>query len=74
MFEQKNNTATLFQNRKKEKDTHPDMTGSLLVDGIKKDISAWKKQDKNGNDYISISIKDPYIKPESTYDNQKSPF
>ncbi len=74
MFEQKNNTATLFQNRKKEKDTHPDMTGSLLVDGIKKDISAWKKQDKNGNTWFSISIKDPYIKPEPSYEDQKSPF
>ena len=63
-YEQKDNTGVFFNNNKKDSDKHPDFTGSILVEGIKKDVSIWKNKSKNGNDYYSMSFKDPYIKDE----------
>ena len=55
-YERKNNTATLFNNDYKEKDTHPDLKGEALVGDAKYRMSAWRKIDKNGNDYYSIQL------------------
>lgn len=56
-FEQKDNTGSLFNNDKKEKDTHPDMTGAIKVDGIEYYLSAWKKTTKNGDEWFSLAVK-----------------
>jgi hypothetical protein len=56
-YEQKDNTGSLFKNQRKEKDTHPDATGSITVDGVAYWISAWSKQDRNGNHYQSLSVR-----------------
>jgi hypothetical protein len=52
------NKGTLFYNDRKEKDTHPDMTGSLNINGVDHWFSGWWKQ-SNGKDFISLSIGDP---------------
>jgi hypothetical protein len=50
----------LFVNERKEKDTHPDFTGPIEVDGQKLRMSAWKKTIKSGQsagqEYLSISV------------------
>jgi hypothetical protein len=56
-FEPKNMTASLFRNEKKEKDTHPDLTGSGLIDGRKVFLSAWSKRTKDGDKFLSLSFK-----------------
>jgi uncharacterized protein (DUF736 family) len=56
-YEQKDNSGSLFKNTRKEKDTHPDYTGSALVNGVPMWLSAWIKRDKNGNAYMSCSFK-----------------
>jgi uncharacterized protein (DUF736 family) len=56
-YEQKDNSGSLFKNNRKEKDTHPDYTGSALVNGVPMWLSAWIKRDKNGNAYMSCSFK-----------------
>ena len=50
------NRFVLFKNEKKTSDKHPNMTGTLDVNGIEYWISAWTKEGKNGK-FISGSIK-----------------
>ena len=56
-FEMKNNSGSLFKNTRKEKDTHPNMQGTALIDGVEYWISAWTKTDKNGDKWQSLAFK-----------------
>lgn len=38
------NRGSIWKNEKKEKDTHPDLTGSLNVNGVEYWVSAWKRK------------------------------
>jgi uncharacterized protein (DUF736 family) len=51
------NRGALFPNNRKERDTHPDMTGKLNVDGKEYYLSAWKKTSRDGGGFISVSVK-----------------
>jgi len=62
------NRGVLFKNNRKEKDTHPDYTGKINVDGKDKQLSAWLKEGKNGK-FMSLSVSDPY-KPEESNKSQ----
>lgn len=54
----------LFKN-KKTKDSQPDYKGGIeLPDGTQYDIAAWVKKDKNGNDYFSLKVSQPFEKKE----------
>ena len=47
----------------KEKETQPYYKGSIVLqDGTEKQIAGWKKQDKNGKYYLSLSLSDIYKK------------
>jgi hypothetical protein len=39
------NRGSIWKNDKKEKDTHPDFTGSLNVGGTEYWVSAWKRKE-----------------------------
>lgn len=64
-FERKNNTATVFLNQFKQKETHPDYTGAGLICGKKMLVSIWIKTDKNGNRYMSMSFQAPKPKNQT---------
>ena len=56
-YEQRNNTGSLFKNKKKEKDTHPDYTGTGLIGDVDYYISAWiKESGKDGSKFFSFSF------------------
>lgn len=39
-----NNRGSIWKNDKKEKDTHPDFTGSAVINGVEGWVSAWKRK------------------------------
>ena len=51
------NRGNLFKNDKKEQEKHPDLNGSLNVDGKDYWISAWKKTSKAGTPFWSLSVR-----------------
>jgi uncharacterized protein (DUF736 family) len=59
------NRGALFKNNRKEKDTQPDYTGSLNVGGVDHFLDAWLKTDKNGNKFMSVSVKRKDKQPEA---------
>ncbi len=56
------NRFALFKNERKEKDTHPDLTGTINVDGVEYYLNAWTKEGKKGK-FLSGSIKLKEDKP-----------
>lgn len=53
------NRGSIWANQKKQKESHPEFTGSLNVEGVEYWVSAWKrKPDANPNaPALSFSVK-----------------
>ena len=54
-FVPKEGSGSLFKNNRKTAETHPDLTGTIMLNGKEHWLSAWKKEGKNGPFY-SVSI------------------
>jgi hypothetical protein len=52
-----NMTGALFKVRERKSDKHPLYTGSCEINGQKLWISAWVKQSKNGESFMSLAFK-----------------
>lgn len=84
-YEARDNTGTLFRNDRKEKDTHPNATGTAMIDGVEYYVSAWTKEGQKGK-FQSLSFKrkdasqsrqrDDHRSNEPTgpYDDSEIPF
>jgi len=63
------NTGILARNERKEKDTHPDLQGSINVDGKEYWLSAWSKRGKSGKlegkPFFILSVKPKEDRQES---------
>lgn len=52
------NTGILSRNERKEKDSHPDFTGQINVDGKDYWLNGWVKQRKDGSGrFFSLSVR-----------------
>jgi hypothetical protein len=51
------NRGSLFKNDKKTEEKHPDMSGTININGTEFWISGWKKQSKAGTGFISLSVR-----------------
>ncbi len=68
-YQQKDLTGTLFKNKRKEKETHPNATGTALIDGVEYRVSAWTRKDKNGDPYQSLA----FTRADSRSDSRERP-
>jgi uncharacterized protein (DUF736 family) len=64
-YELKENSWTLFRNKKKTEDKHPDYRGEINIDGNIYDLSAWTKETKTGEKYFSGLLSEKYVKSET---------
>lgn len=56
-YEMRAGSGSLFKNDRKEKDTHPDLKGKVMLpNGEVRWLSAWKKTTGAGAAWLSISV------------------
>lgn len=51
------NRGSLFRNEKKTEEKHPDMSGSINIEGVDYWISSWTKTSKAGTKFMSLSVR-----------------
>ena len=79
-YETKDMTGSAFRNKRKEMQTHADLTGEAKVFGRDVWVNVWKKKDKNGDTYISFSFREKQPRqerapaPQQSYDESDMPF
>jgi hypothetical protein len=75
------NKGTIAKNTRKEADNHPDITGSLNVNGVEHWINGWlKTNSRDGSKFYSLSIKPkecgqvPSRIPAKSYGDEKGRY
>lgn len=60
-FEHQPGRGSLFQNDRKQKDTHPDWKGEINIDGKIYEIASWLKEGKKGGFHsLLVTEKKPF--------------
>ena len=60
-----NNTIVAFKNKYyKQGENKPFFKGKLVIDGVEKEFAMWAKE-KDGEEYYSGKINDPFVKEGS---------
>jgi len=56
-YEHREGSGSLFPNRDKKGDNHPDYKGDALFNGQRVELAAWKKVGRSGGGFLSVQIK-----------------
>ena len=56
-YELREGQGSLFKNKHKTVDNHPNARGELLIDGVLYEVSAWTKKTKLGEPRQSLQVK-----------------
>ncbi|HEY8879193.1 MAG TPA: hypothetical protein VIN03_16615 [Roseateles sp.] len=51
------NRGVLFVNDRKQRDSQPDRTGTLNVEGVEYFLDGWLKTSQGGKQFLSVSVK-----------------
>jgi hypothetical protein len=52
----KDMSGAIFKNDRKELPNHPDRKGSAVIGGVDYWVAGWLKEDKNGQQYLSLAF------------------
>ena len=63
-YELNEGQVSIFKNEKKLSESHPDYKGSVMINGVEKDIALWVKDTKAGKKYFSGKISEKFKKSE----------
>ncbi len=63
----KTNTGTLAKNPRKTQDTHPDIAGTINVEGREFWLNGWSRENKqDGSKFYSLSVKPKEARQEAS--------
>lgn len=62
-YELRDMSGSVFTNNRRDRDTSPDFTGTAKISGQEFWINAWRKVDKNGNEWFSFAFKEKQANP-----------
>lgn len=62
-MEIKLNKGSVFLNKNKTAENHPDMKGKINAEGKVLEISMWKNVSASGVEYFSVSLSEPWVNP-----------
>lgn len=72
-YVQKEGQGSLFVNDKREKDSHPNLKGSITIGGVEYWLSAWTKQGERGK-WISLSAQPKEQRPQQNKRREPEPM
>jgi len=55
-YEMKEGAGSLFKNTRKISESHPDFTGSIMINGKEHWLSAWVKESPKAGKFFSVSV------------------
>tara|TARA_Y100001963_G_C6738078_1_gene427413 strand:- start:1096 stop:1338 length:243 start_codon:yes stop_codon:yes gene_type:complete len=55
-YEIKDGTGSLFTNKNKKTDKHPDYTGKCKIAGVERNVSGWINTSESGIQYMRLSF------------------
>ncbi|EJO71748.1 DUF736 family protein [Leptospira kirschneri] len=61
----KEKKGSLFSNATKEKETQPDYTGKVLLEGKTYRLAGWIRKSATGKNYLSLSLSEPNLEKKS---------
>lgn len=71
-YKHKEGRGSLFKNSYKEKETQPDLRGTMTdLNGKEFEISAWEGKTQAGDYKLSVQVSEPYKKSEGKSDDSE---
>lgn len=68
-YQQKDNSGALFANAKREKESHPNATGTAMIGGVEYWVSAWTNTSEKGVVYQGLKFEPKEAKGGATKGN-----